>query len=120
MAIINSEKQTQLLRKVSDNILDYEAMKLPISELRINDSSDSVIINPILEPDSSDICTWVTEIHSPEAFVKIKDVETNSLTIAPYEITTEFENDATHYMLNIYIKSSSNIPANTYKAVVIG
>lgn len=120
MAIINSENQTQLLRKIADNILDYEAMKLPISELRINDSSNSVIVNPLLTPDVSNVCTWSTNVHSPEVIATIKEVETNNIVIAPYEVDTNVQNNVTSYVLNIYIKSSSNIPANTYKAVIIG
>lgn len=120
MAIIDSEKQTQLLRKISGNILDYEAMKLPISELRINNSSNSIIVNPLLTPDTSHICVWSTEVHSPEVVATIKEVETNNPVLAPYKVDTELRNNVSYYTLSIYIKSSSNIPANTYKAVIIG
>ena len=120
MAIIDTEKQTQLLKRVQDNIFDYEAMKLPISELRINDSSNSVIMNPLLTPDASNVCTWSTKVHSPEAIAIIKEVGTNNSVVAPYDVTTELMNNTSNYTLNIYIKSSSNIPANTYRAVVIG
>lgn len=120
MAIIDVETQTKLLRKVQDNILDYEALKLPISELRINESSNSIVTNPILNNDASNVCTWSIPIHSPEAFVQIQEVSTNNTVVASFSVDTELRNNVSYYTLNIYIKSSNNIPANTYKAVIIG
>lgn len=120
MAILESEERTKLLRKVKDNILDYEALKLPVDELRVDNSSNTVIVNPILSPDASQVCTWSIPVKSPEAFVQLHEVETGNITIAPFQVDTELQNNVSYYTLNIFIKSSSNIPASTYKAVVIG
>ena len=123
MAIIDSEKQTQLLRKKADNIFDYEAMKLPVSELRISDSSNfnSIMIqDSAMTPDMNNICTWSIPIHSPAAFVQVREISTDDIVIAPFTVDTELRNNVSYYTLNIYIKSSNNIPENTYKAVIIG
>lgn len=120
MAIIESEERTKLLRKVKDNLLDYEALKLPVSELRVDNSSDSVILNPSLSPDANQVCTWTIPVRSPMAFAQLHEVETGNIVIAPFEVDTELQNNVSYYTLKIFIKSVNTIPAETYRAVVIG
>lgn len=120
MAIIDSEERTKLLRKVKDNILDYEALKLPVSEIRVDNSSNTIFVNPVLSPDASQVCTWEIQVKSPEAFAQVHEVETGNIVIAPFVVDTEVQNNVSYYTLSIFIKSSSNVPANTYKAVIIG
>ena len=120
MAIIDSEERTKLLRKSNDG---YEALKLPVSELRIDNSSDtySITTNPVLISNASNVCTWsISNVKSSELFVQLHEVSTGNTVVAPFSVDTELRNNVSYYTLNIYIKSSNNIPANTYKAVIIG
>lgn len=120
MAIINSEERTKLLRKVQDSVLDYEALKLPVSELRVDNTTNTVFTNPVLIPDSSNVCTWEHSINSPAVFVQLQEVSTKNTVLAPHTVDITVENNVTSYTLKIFIKSSSTISADTYEATIIG
>jgi hypothetical protein len=118
MAIIDTEKQTQILRKVAGELADYEAMKLPISELRVSDSR--IFTNPGLDTVDG-VATWTINVKSPDVMLQLQEVETKDTVVAPYEVETIVGSNGTNYALNIYLKTSDLlIDAGKYKAVVIG
>lgn len=118
MPIEDTEKLTQILRKSTTDPMTYEAMKLPISELRVSDSR--IFINPGLDTVDG-VATWTINVKSPDVMLQLQEVETKDTVIAPYEVETIVGSNGTNYALNIYLKTQDLlIDAGKYKAVVIG
>lgn len=115
MAIEDTEKLTQILRKKPNTLADYEAMKLSISELRI--PSNKILFNPAISSVNG-VAVWGISVKSPDVMVQIQEVATNSPVITPYEVENLGNSE---YQLKIYFNTSRlTLEANTYKAIVIG
>lgn len=134
--ITPSNVTTQLLIKsVGTDI--YTALKLPSDQVTMDDTFfDGKSVNEVmpqiftdacgeLTPDASGICTWTIKdddetsikVTSQASVMSVKDSTGNFVLAASELVTYGTEPDAT-YALNIYIKSASTIPAESYTAVV--
>lgn len=134
--ITPSNVTTQLLIKsVGTDI--YTSLKLPSDQVTMdytffqNKSVNEVMpqiftdVCGELTPDASGICTWTIKdddetsikVTSQATIMSIKDSAGNSV-LAANELVAYGTDPDTTYALNIYIKSTETIPAESYTAVV--
>ena len=134
--ITTSNVTTQLLIKsVGTDV--YTALKLPSDQVTMDNTFfQSKSVNDVmpqiftdvcgeLTPDSSDICTWTIaddvensiKVTDQAVVMNIKDSSGNIVLAASELVTYGTEPDTT-YAINIYIKSATTIPAETYTAVI--
>jgi len=134
--ITPSNVTTQLLIKsVGTDI--YTSLKLPSDQVTmdytffqgksVNEVMPQIFTDVCgeLTPDVSGVCTWTIKddaetsikVTSQASVMSVKDSTGNFVLAASELVTYGTEPDAT-YALNIYIKSASTIPAESYTAVV--
>ena len=134
--ITTSNVTTQLLIKsVGTDV--YTALKLPSDQVTMDNTFfQSKSVNDVmpqiftdvcgeLTPDASDICTWTIaddvensiKVTDQAVVMNIKDSSGN-IVLAANELVTYGTEPDTTYAINIYIKSATTIPAETYTAVI--